>query len=349
MSELGEIPQKVIHRIAKLLRLAGDGETPEERTAKKMAEELMDRWKVELDVEANPFEDGEVQEYDQISFIVPHVHCLPWRWTLVEALASMYEVVIRSTKDVKDRYFIWIEGEAAQVRTMRLHYNLLGGEIELMVSRMRPEDRRHVYALGMARQIWSLLIEHQKRAERMARRRAQYEQPDTGIQWGNDEGCDLEGEHVKALPPDTSYEPNPYALAVIPRQRIRVGSPQESRAKQNESLELDLPLKVQVRGARRAAGSYRLKNWVEFIPRVLSDPIAELKHVPKRVKTTLLGVGIQYVGELIAMRAEELITLPGVGPKSVKSIERALKYAGGLHLRPDDPFVVELETEDEEE
>jgi len=347
MSGDTSIPPKVVKRIAKLLRLAGPVKTPEEKTAKKMAEELMDRWKVELDVDGASFDNEEPQEYAQIQFIVRHVHCLPWRWTLVEALASIYEVVIRSTKDVKGRYFIWIQGDAAQVRTMRMHYILLAGEVELMVSLMRREHLRHVYALGMARQIWSILIEYQNRAKRMARTAPQDAPTDTGIQWGSDEVWNTENRYINALPPNTSYEHNPYALALIPRQRIRVGYPKESRAKQKESLDLDLPMDAQVRGSNLADGAYLLNKWVRSIPGVLSDPIADLKQVPKRVKTTLLRVGIQYVGELIAMRADELITLPGVGPKSVKSIETALKSVGGLHLRPADPFASELETEDE--
>lgn len=79
----------------------------------------------------------------------------------------------------------------------------------------------------------------------------------------------------------------------------------------------------------------RIQNELEFIKSRLSsnlipprDSALRCLDMPKRITHTLIGEGIDTVGDLLSFTPEALSALPGVGIRSVENIQSQLKNFG---------------------
>jgi hypothetical protein len=290
-----------------------------------MAERLMAKWNIEVEAELE-VDPGDTSE---ISFMVTP-KCVPWRATLGEAMASLYDCKATVTKDRKQeepRFWLRFFGEPAALFRLRLHYRYLETEIELLVQHFRPRSIRHVRALGAARYV-AHLVETYLKGPNPAEPHGERVQVDTIFEPQPESRPELEPELSAAT-----------ALAKIPRQRVR--APREEKPAPppapDHVLEVDLPERQQNLGVEAAANQRSIRVYAAKPHPALDLPIEAVAMGGKRAKAALRSLNVRYVGELVAMTAFQLTSIPGVGRVTLSMIETDLSLEG-LHLRPQDPF-----------
>jgi len=307
---MADVPDKVIDRITKLLRLA-DGVGNEACTARRLAEKLQDRWGVEVEI----VEDeaiGDVKSYEVLE------HCVMYESALASAVSRLFDCKSYVTYDrVRSGWYVWLDGPKGAVRRAWARLCVLRNRIETILIRRAPfHSRRHALALGAARYVIFLVDEHLEGAE--------------------EKDLPLGQIDPHQRPEDAATEPiAPPGTRALVRYREKVKRRSCAHGPEGKPLpvpDFELPEHDQRMGAKYAHEG-ALADWVYETPPFFLEPI-------RRIGTggvCLANAGYQTVVDLLLMTRSDLLSVRGIGPHKAAAVQACLRRHG-VEFRPENVF-----------
>lgn len=297
---------RIIDRVAKLLRIASRDPGPQGNTAKRIAKKLMAKHRIDVRLPEKK------DTAEQIVFVVSP-RSVAWRSKLLEGVAVTYGCTTKTTAN-KDTFWIWLNGDPQVLLRARAHYEFLAGAVEHLTdqyekriqpvpsffrSRRPPRFDAKSFADGVSNAIHN----------RMTKKT-------------------FDGEHTITIV--NAHDPeNP-----VPAERSRrtVFAEPEFRGEAPTNN-----VRVQVDGAEVpywAREGYRVADQVvnpRPYPQIFGG-IEELS-LPAQVERPLRCSGLGRVADLLRITPQELLSVKGIGHARSLAIEKALRRFG-CALRP---------------
>ena len=122
---------KIVHRIAKLLRRAERDDGPEADTARALAERLMSKHGV--DVQLHELDAGpEPLVHERMVMFLRSRDTEVWAQFLLQELAPLYSCVNRQEQSDDVGWMFYVMGAAAQVELCAIHFEYLRRKVQMM-------------------------------------------------------------------------------------------------------------------------------------------------------------------------------------------------------------------------
>lgn len=300
--------QRLVRKIANLLRIAERDHGPEADTARLMAKRLMLQHGIDVVLEAEPEPDRPAVDHRAIEV---ELRPIWWRSILMSDIAPLYGCGTSCTRGERDLWFLWLFGPPDRVQLCAVHYEYLVGKIREVES-LCPQDPcelipTETWREGVCCGALQSLVDRLKGAVVM-----------------KIDPVKMEVEHV--------YVHNPFALVPLRAPErveisLAVGGPDIRPEQTFPTVELDPPQRALETG-------YRLAQ--PFSPRAPSVCFGGIEslELSQSTRRILRQARITRVYDLMRMRPRQLLKLRGIGRGRFREVLGALSEYG-LQLRPD--------------
>lgn len=291
---------KIASRIAKLLRRAARDDGPEADTAGKLAQRLMDKYGLEVEIhELDPEPTPLVAE--RLVMVLPSLGRSRWAQFLLQELVKVYSCE-RRREAVDGQWAFYVTGPPGQVEPVRVHFEYLRRKIELLAAFLF----RHHDLMGSEREplYWGIMDGVLKALGRRLLSRQRQMAPPASTQKASWTVTKID---LLALPAD------PDALDVRPDA---VANLDDIDAK----IEPPSPMSL---GWAFTEGAEQAISIDPEPPDIVYAPVSKLD-VHSRIASILAGAKIRTVAELLRFRPTDLLTLDGIDEGELMAIVEAL-------------------------
>lgn len=297
---------RLVRKIAKLLRIAKADPGPQGRTAKGLADTLMRKHNIKV-----VLSDLEKSEKDKDAYRALEVSPKPiwWRLILLNDIAPMYSCRGMSTRGQDgEMWFLWVLGKQADIQRCSIHYEWLLSRIRMVEKKagVHPFVAKDVWREGVCCGALQNFVDRLQHRDRLR-----------NVKIGEPVSATVTIKRDNALVP------------VVQPDEINLGSDDVGPAVDNKlpTVELNPPQEALESGYRKA----ELHDPVP--PAICFGDVYDLDLV-SATERVLRDHGITKVYELMRMRPHQLRSLTGIGQRRYIEILTCLANYG-LEMRPD--------------